>query len=68
MTRRTRGRELLQEGMCNRVRDRYEEGCAHSCTSRRSQADIVASYANGINGVTCDYKRKQIKSKFSKKA
>jgi hypothetical protein len=45
-----------------------DEGCAHSCASRRAQADMVASYANGINGVTCDYKREQIKSKYSKKA
>jgi hypothetical protein len=54
--------------LCNRVRDRYEEGCAHSCALRRVQADAVASYANGINGETCDYKRKQIKSKYSNKA
>jgi hypothetical protein len=67
VTRRTLGRELGQEGMCNRVRDRYEEGCAHSCALRRAQAEAVASYASGINGVTCDYKRKQIKSKYSKK-
>jgi hypothetical protein len=53
---------------CNRVCDRYEKGCAHSCALRRAQADAVTSYANGINRVTCDYKYKRIKSKYSKKA
>jgi hypothetical protein len=53
---------------CNRVRDRYEEGRAHYCALLRPQADAVASYANGIKGVTCDYKRERIKSKYSKKA
>jgi hypothetical protein len=67
VTHRSCGRELCQEGMCNRVRDCYEEGCAHSCASRRAQANAVASYANGINRVTCDYKRERIKSKYSKK-
>jgi hypothetical protein len=55
-------------GGCTRVRDRYEEGCAHSRASWRAQADAVASYANGMKGVTCDYKRERIKSKYSKKA
>jgi hypothetical protein len=68
VTHRSRDRELGQEGMCNKVRDRYEEGCAHSCASQRARADAVASYANGIKGVTCDYKSKRIKSKYSKKA
>jgi hypothetical protein len=68
VTHRFCGQELGQEGMCNRVRDRYEEGCAHSCASRRAQADTVASYANGMKEVTSDYKREQIKSKYSKKA
>jgi hypothetical protein len=55
--------------MCNRVRDRYEdEVAAHSCASPCAPADAVASYANGMKGVTCDYKRKRIKSKYSKKA
>jgi hypothetical protein len=39
---------------------------AHTCASQRAQADAVASYANGMKGVTCDYKSKQIKSKYSK--
>jgi hypothetical protein len=52
---------------CNRVHDRYEEGCTHSCASRRAQADAVASYANGMKEVTCDYKCERIKSKYSKK-
>jgi hypothetical protein len=29
VTLRSRGRELGQEGMCNRVRDRYEDEVAH---------------------------------------
>jgi hypothetical protein len=29
---------------------------------------VRASYANSINGVTCDYKRERIKSNYSKKA
>jgi hypothetical protein len=53
--------------MCNRVRDRYEEGCTHSCASRCGQANAVTSYANGMKEVTCDYKRERIKSKYSKK-
>jgi hypothetical protein len=68
VTHRSCGQELGQEGMCNRVRDRYEEGCAHSCASRSAQANAVASYANNVKGVTCDYKRERIKSKYSKQA
>jgi hypothetical protein len=30
MTHRSRGRELGQEGMCNRVRDHYEDEVAHT--------------------------------------
>jgi hypothetical protein len=30
VTRRSRGRELGQEGMCNRVCDRYEDEVAHT--------------------------------------
>jgi hypothetical protein len=30
VTRRSRGRELGQEVMCNRVRDRYEDEVAHT--------------------------------------
>jgi hypothetical protein len=67
VTHRSCGRELGQEGMFNRVRDRYEKSCAHSCASRPAQANAVASYANGMKGVTCDYKRKRIKSKYTKK-
>jgi hypothetical protein len=36
VTHRSHSRELGQVGMCNRVRDRYEEGCAHSCALRRA--------------------------------
>jgi hypothetical protein len=30
LTHRSRGRELGQEGMCNRVRDRYEDKVART--------------------------------------
>jgi hypothetical protein len=30
VTHRSRGRELGQEGMCNRVRDRYEDEVAYT--------------------------------------
>jgi hypothetical protein len=63
----TRATSIIFHSYCNRVRDRYEDGCAHSCPSRRAQADAVASYANVMKGVTSDYKRKRIKSKYSKK-
>jgi hypothetical protein len=34
VTRTSRGRELGQEGMCNRVRDRYEDEVAHTLAHR----------------------------------
>jgi hypothetical protein len=59
--------KIHQQVQCNRVRDRYEEeDCAHTCALGRAQADAVPSYANGMKGVICDYKRKQIKRKYAK--
>ena len=54
VTLRSRGRELGQEGMCNRVRDRMKRRLRTLLHSRRSQADAVGSYANGMKGVTCN--------------
>jgi hypothetical protein len=54
VTFRSRGRELGQEGMCNRVRDRKKIRLRTLLHSHRSQANAVASYANGMKGVTCN--------------
>ena len=54
VTLRSRGRELGQEGMCNRVRDRYEDEVAHTLAQPCSTAYAVGSYANSMKGVTCD--------------
>jgi hypothetical protein len=54
VTLRSRGRELGQEGMCNRVRDRMKRRLRALLHSRRSQADAVGSHARGMKGVTCN--------------
>jgi hypothetical protein len=65
LTRRSRGRELGQEGMCNRVRDRYEDKVvntlAHAMRSSRCGHQLCKRHERS----NMWYKRELIKNTYS---
>jgi hypothetical protein len=65
LTRRSRGRELDQEGMCNRVPDRYEDKVAytlaHAMRTRRCGCQLCKQHERS----NMWYKRKLIKNTYS---
>jgi hypothetical protein len=68
VTRRSRGRELGQEGMCNRVRDRYEDEVAHTLAHATRSCRCGCQLCKRHERSNMWYKRKLIKNTYSTKA
>jgi hypothetical protein len=65
LTHKYRGRELGQEGMCNSVRDRYEDEVAHTLAQPPQSSRCVGQLCKEHERSNMWYKRELIKNTYS---